>query len=135
MGISNENTEKYITKFESVQGVEVIYSPVGGRFSVGDMLLETVIAFYQDDYEFFKFEVDGKVVPVHTKYDRDNRVYTLVDIESPIYRGIADASGPIVSKYVYLNEGDKKNMLQQVLFILDIFTKLSKSNLVNNIKL
>ena len=133
--MSNENTEKYVTKFESVQGMEVIYSPVGGRFSVGDMVLETVIAFDQDDCEFFKFKVDGKIVSIHTKYDGVNRTYTLVDIESPIYRGIADASGPIVSKYVYLNDDDKKNTLQQVLFILDILVKVSKNNLVNNIKL
>ena len=129
-----EFSDKYATKFEPVQGMEVVYRPIGGTFSVGDMVLETVIAFDQNDYRFYKFHVDGKVIPVHTEYDDATRTYTLVDIESPIYRGIADASGPIVPKYIYLNDEDKNNMLQQVLFVLDIFTRLSKSHLVNNIK-
>ena len=133
--MSNQNSGEYVTKFEPVQGMEVIYIAGKGTFSVGDMLLKTVIAFDKDDFSFFKFNVDGKVVPIHTKYNREKREYTLVDIESPIYRGIADASGPIVSKYVYLNDDDKKNMLQQVLFILDIWAKVSKNHLVNNITL
>jgi|GEM_PF-3061795 len=133
--MSSQNSGEYVTKFEPVQGMEVIYIADKGTFSVGDMVLETVIAFDQNDYKFYKFHVDGKVIPVHIKYDKTTRTYTLVDIESPIYRGIADASGPIVSKYVYLNDDDKKNMLQQVLFVLDILIKVSKNHLVNNIKL
>jgi hypothetical protein len=133
--MSNEKVGKYVTKFDPVQGMEVIYNASKGIFIVGDMFLETVIVFDQDDYKFYTFNVDGKLIPVHIKYDKGTRTYTLVDIESPIYRGIADASGPIVSKYVYLNDDDKKNTLQQLLFILDIWVKVSKNHLVNNIKL
>lgn len=132
--MSTELSDKYATKYEPVQGREVVYRPIAGTFSVGDMVLETVVAFDQNDYKFYKFHVDGKVIPVHIKYDNATRTYTLVDIESPIFRGIADASGPIVSKYAYLNNDDKKNMLQQVLFILDIWVKVSENHLVNNIK-
>ena len=75
------------------------------------------------------------MIPVHIKYEKATRTYTLVDIESPIFRGIADASGPMVPKYIYLNNEDKKNMLQQVLFVLDIWVRISENNLVNNIEL
>ncbi|WP_300432362.1 hypothetical protein [uncultured Thalassolituus sp.] len=133
--MSTDISDKYATTYEPVQGMDVVYRPIAGTFSVGDMVLETVIAFDQNDYKFYKFHVDGKVIPVHIKYEKATRTYTLVDIESPIFRGIADASGPMVPKYIYLNNEDKKNMLQQVLFVLDIWVRISENNLVNNIEL
>ena len=37
--MSTELSDKYATKYEPVQGREVVYRPIAGTFSVGDMVI------------------------------------------------------------------------------------------------
>jgi hypothetical protein len=128
--MSVEDSNKYITRYEPIDGMDVFYDAMEGTFTVGNLVLTRVTVYEQDEYSFFKLSIDGRIIPIHFLHKDGSRDYLLKDIESPIFPGLGDSRGPKVNGIVYQGSEDKENVLRKIEFILNIWAEKSKNYFV-----
>ena len=126
--MSVEDSNKYITRYEPINGMDVFYDAMAGTFTVGNLVLTRVTVYEQDEYSFFKLSIDGRIIPMHFLHKDGSRDYLLKDIESPIFPGLGDSKGPKVNGMVYHGLQDKNNVLERIEFVLNIWARKSKNN-------
>lgn len=128
--MSAEDSSKYITRYEPIDGMDVFYDAMAGTFTVGNLVLTSVIVYEQNEYSFFKLSIGGRIIPMHFLHKDGSRDYLLKDIESPIFPGLGDSRGPKVNGVVYQGLEDKKNVLRKIGFVLNIWAEKSKNHVV-----